>query len=90
MEFGPHTVTACIIYRYLINTFIIFHKFRKLDLPWLTSEIGTAIYFLAFVSSLIGLLIFVYNVKEGYETKRFWKSQTGKEYTREMWVSDKV
>jgi len=59
-------------------------------LPWMTLEDGYKFYFTSLVLCFCGFYTFFHNMAKGHDTSRWWKRQTGTQYTNEIWDADEV
>ncbi|GMI48645.1 hypothetical protein TrCOL_g10514 [Triparma columacea] len=93
-EFGPHVTSALIIWRMATGSTLVIFALPELAkegfLPWLSVTGGMALYFSCLATSWIGLAIFFRNMAKEHERWRWWRRQTGKQHTEEMWDAKEI
>ena len=93
-ELGPHLTMFLLIYRYIANVSIVVYSLPKViedgNCPWLSELLGWTIFGAALVLSVVGFAIHVAFMNPEFYITRLWKRQTGKMYSREMWLSTDI
>ena len=88
MELGPEAFTSLIVWRILTNgvlTVSCLPSLGYLDLPT-----GLSLYALSMCGLVAGLVTFMMNCRDGFDTSLFWKPRRGKDHLKTIWVSDDI